>query len=119
MTTEPDSKGRGLEVGEYTAHTRDVEKSECDNEEGWATEGVKEVTEAELWRAFEVTVKTPVKSEALGRLGAEQWQIKLYQAPSGGCAENTGMEKRPGRRCFGGRRNGRCKDLEMGGPDPF
>lgn len=33
---------------------------------------VREVTEATLWRASEVTLRTAARLEATGRLGAEQ-----------------------------------------------
>ena len=80
-------------MGEYPAYLRDMEKSECENEREWAEESVREVTEARLWRAFEVTVRTTVRLEAIGRLGAEQSQIRPYLAPSGGCAENTSTDE--------------------------
>lgn len=59
-------------MGEYPAYLRDMEKSEFENEKEWAEETVREVTEATLWRAFEVTLRTAVRLEAIGRLGAEQ-----------------------------------------------
>lgn len=49
-----------------------MRKSEYENEGKWAEESVKEVTEARLCRAFEVPVRTPVRLEAIRRLGAKQ-----------------------------------------------